>query len=38
MSSFQRSNNELVEITQEGIDEIKKYSNVLTEETKPISF
>lgn len=37
MSSFQRSNNELVEITQEGIDEIKKYSNVLTEETKPIS-
>lgn len=38
MSSFQRSSNELVEITKQGIDEIKKHDNILTEETKPIAF
>lgn len=36
MSSFQRSSNELVEITYQGIDEIKNHDNIFTEDTKPV--
>lgn len=36
MSNFQKLNHGLIEITHQGIDEIKKYDNTLTDETRPI--
>lgn len=36
MKNFQNLSGELVKITHQQIEEIKKYDNVLTEETKPV--